>query len=157
MPSAALTLSSFSGGANPNNAATSDNVYATIAVNVGGGVGFSFKTNATSVVPAGQVIYGVVLTVEAYITPAGAAADNTVAPIGGLSFPSITVGSTETVYTRGSSTDPLGITDASQLSNVSLRFGGGSVAGTFYVDCITVTVHYGPPISGNALFFGENF
>lgn len=143
---------------NPSQAFASDNLYSTwIISTVYGGVSFNFSSNATTVVPLGETILGVVITVEAKCSYS-AATIMSLTP--GLEFGSIGITSTEAVYTVGSPTNPLGITSRAQLESLAFRFGdaSGSANNAIYIDNITMRVYWGTPVQTvNVLFFGENF
>lgn len=143
---------------NPSYAFTGSNLYATRAISTAyGGVSFNFSSNATTVVPFGETILGVVITVEAKCSQSAATVLSLTA---GLEFGSIGITSTEAVYTVGSPTNPLGITSRAQLESLVFRFGdaSGAANNTIYIDNITMRVYWGTPVQTvNVLFFGENF
>lgn len=143
---------------NPNQAFASDNLYSDrIIATAYGGVSFNFDSNATTVVPLGESILGVVITVEALCSQSAA---TVLSLTPGLDFGSIGITSTEAVYTVGSPTNPLGITSRSQLESLVFRFGdaSGSANNAIYIDNITMRVYWGTPLQTvNVLFFGENF
>lgn len=142
----------------PNQAFASDDVYSTrIIPGAYGGVSFNFSSNATTVVPLGETILGVVITVEAQCSyPAATVMSLTP----GLDFGSIGIINIGAVYTVGSPTNPLGITSRSQLESLVFRFGdaSGGAYNSIYIDNITMRVYWGTPVQTvNVLFFGENF
>lgn len=157
MPSVALTLTANSTNwTNYTGALTSNNNRASYPQGAGGGVSFNFSTNATTAIPADQIITGVVITIEGYCSPAQ---PNSITIIGTPEFDTpISFTTTDTVHTRGSPSNTLGFTNAASLADVTFRFGNdGTASTTFYIDNVTITVHYDKPPASNALFFGENF
>jgi hypothetical protein len=150
--------SSDSYWSNPSQAFASDNLYSNRIISTAyGGVSFNFSSNSTTVVPLGESILGVVITVEAKCSYS-AATILSLTP--GLDFGSIGITSTEAVHTVGSPTNSLGISSRSQLESLVFRFGdaSGSANNAIYIDNITMRVYWGTPLQTvNVLFFGENF
>lgn len=150
--------SSDSYWSNPSQAFASNNLYSTrLLSSAYGGVPFNFSSNATTVVPFGETILGVVITVEARCSQSAA---TVLSLTSGLDFPIINITNTEAIYTVGSPTDSLGISSRSQLESLAFRFGdsSGVANNTIYIDHITMRVYWGTPVQTvNVLFFGENF
>jgi len=150
--------SSDSSWTNPNQAFTGMNLYSIRLISSAyGGVSFSFSSNSTTVVPFGETILGVVITVEAKCSQSAA---NVQSLTSGLDFPVINITSTEAVYTVGSPTNSLGISSRSQLESLVFRLMdmSGVANNSVYIDNITMRVYWGTPLQTvNVLFFGENF
>lgn len=138
-----LTLSSFGGGfSNPSNAATSNNAYATATIGGFGGVSLNFSTDAVSKLPAGKTISGVKVYVEGKCTSDVINIASLSAP---LVFPlsSLQLTPTEGIQSVGAKDDLLGISSASDLSSLNLRFGNTSgSSNTTYIDDIRIEIFW---------------
>lgn len=138
-----LTLSSFGGGfSNPSNAATSNNAYATATLGGFGGVSLNFSTDSVSKLPAGKSLSGVKVYVE------GKCASDVI-DITSLSSPlvfpisSLQLTPTEGVSSVGGKTELMGVSSASDLSSMALRFGNTSgSSNTTYVDDIRIEIFW---------------
>lgn len=117
-----LTLTGFSGGfSNPSYATVSNNQYATATHSGYSGISLTFSTDATTKLPAGKSLSGVKVYVEGKcvsdsinITSLGV---GLVLPAGSLQLLP-----TEGVSSVGGKTELMGVSSASDLSSMSLRF-----------------------------------
>lgn len=145
MPSVALTLSGLAGSFTNLASLTTDNTVesvATVAANAF--TDLTFSTNAGSVIPAGNVVLGIEVFIKGGL-PAGQVGGNKIEFVSGISMPAVNLTATQAAYSRGGATNPMGVTDKSQLASLALRFTAGPQATTWYMRYVGITVHYGPP------------
>lgn len=145
MPTTALTLSSLSGPFTNLAYLTTDDTVESVANSAANGqLQISFNTNAASVVPAGNVITGVTVTIKGGL-PSGQTTGNKIEFVSGISMPAVNLTAVQSVFTRGSSSDPMGVTDKSQLASLVLRFTAGPQLTTWYMRYIGITITYDVP------------
>lgn len=160
-----LTVQSALGWTNPNNSLASDNAYATFTDtgSPGNNSYFRFNTNASSVLPAGITILGVVAQVEYRASNTSTQPRISAGPgyFGGPMTNDVFVTTADAFYAFGSTTNPLEAVTVSDLAVAAVRF-GKEVTGTvtYYLDFVRITVYwdYSSNLNGGSvLFFGENF
>lgn len=149
---------------NPNNIKVEDGAYSSrLGAPSGTGTSINIDTNASSVIPGGNVIYGVIITVKGYVTGTDAVGNSYISfgsfiPYGVFpGFPN----AANTKYTYGASDNTLGITSPYDLDSIMFIFRSYATGPiNYYVDFLKITVYYGPPLAaggGGTFFFGENF
>lgn len=145
MPSVALTLSGLAGSFTNLGSLTTDNTTESVAsVAANAFTDLTFSTNAGSVIPAGNVVLGIEVTIKGGL-PSGQTSGNKIEFASAISMPAVNLTNVQSVFTRGGGTDPMGVTDKSQLASLVLRFTAGPQATTWYMRYVAITVHYGPP------------
>lgn len=141
--SAFLTLSSFSGGfTDPSYAVTSNNSYAAATHTGYGGISLIFSTDAVSKLPVGKTISGVKFYVEGKCASGVIDITSLSSP---LAFPtnSLQLFPTEAIQSVGAKDNLLGISSASDLSSLNLRFGNTiDSSNTSFVDDVRIEIFW---------------